>query len=542
MKAKLVLISFAVFLLSFTGNAQWILTQVNGITYTPYGNAGTPGGQQYSVTGLEYPTNKVVIASYVNGFGVTVIAPGALANQTEVTSVTMPDLVTNVGTEAFYECTGLTNISFGAGVQNLGGYLCYGCTSLANISIPGNVTGIGGYAFANSSLTSLSIPASVTSLGGDIVFDCVNLTNITVDAANPVYSSTNGVLFDKAQDLLIQYPIGLTNATYVIPNSVTSIGEQAFRYGVGLEGIAITNNVTVIGSQAFLGCSNLVSATIGTNVVNIVDDAFWNCVSLANINIPDSVTNIGENVFYNCIDLTNAVIPDSVIGLGEGAFTGAGLQSVTVGNGVPALEFGVFENCTALTSVTLGTNVASIGDYAFFYCTGLTNIVIPDSVTFIGGWAFAYSSLASVTIPASVTYLDDDVFTFKDCANLTNVTFLGDVPYLGDYTEFTDDQIPATVIYYYYGTSGWDTGFGGLPTVMLGAPPPQIGGKGSGAGVQAGQFGFAVNGVANQTVVVEASTDLIDWQPVWTNTLTGSSANFTDPLWTNFPARYYRAH
>jgi len=96
----------------------------------------------------------------------------------------------------------------------------------------------------------------------------------------------------------------------------------------------------------------------------------------------------------------------------------------------------------------------------------------------------------------------------------------------------------AGTVYYYYGTTGWGTTFGGLPTMMLGAPVPQIGN--GGVTVQTNGISFAIGGVTNQTVVVEASTNLLNWQPVWTNTLTSALTNFTDSRWTNYPARFYR--
>jgi hypothetical protein len=93
-------------------------------------------------------------------------------------------------------------------------------------------------------------------------------------------------------------------------------------------------------------------------------------------------------------------------------------------------------------------------------------------------------------------------------------------------------------VYYYYGTTGWGLTYGGLPTVMLGAPAPQVG-TGS-AGVKPGGFGFTINGVVNQTIVLEASTNLTNWQSIRTNTLSGVSTNFVDPQWLNHPHRFYR--
>ena len=96
----------------------------------------------------------------------------------------------------------------------------------------------------------------------------------------------------------------------------------------------------------------------------------------------------------------------------------------------------------------------------------------------------------------------------------------------------------AAVVYYLAGTSGWDDLYGGLPTVELGLSlPPQIGGQ---PFTSVNGFGFTINGLNNQTVVVEASTNLVSWLPVWTNTLSGTATSFTDPQWKNYPRRFYR--
>ena len=92
----------------------------------------------------------------------------------------------------------------------------------------------------------MTIPASVTSIGNGAFADCPSLTSIHVDAANPAYSSTNGVLFDKAQATLLQFPGGL-GGSYTIPNSVTSIGDYAF-VGCGLTSVTLPNSVTSIGA------------------------------------------------------------------------------------------------------------------------------------------------------------------------------------------------------------------------------------------------------------------------------------------------------
>lgn len=144
------------------------------------------------------------------------------------------------------------------------------------------VTSIGYAAFSSCiSLTSVTIDSSVTYIGEVAFASCTSLTNISVGAANPVYSSLNGVLFNKAQTTLIQFPGG-RGGNYVIPNSVTSI-----RY------------------LAFYGCTNLASVTIGNSVNSIGDSAFDNCTRLTSVTIGSSVTRIGEYAFASCSRLTS---------------------------------------------------------------------------------------------------------------------------------------------------------------------------------------------------------------------------------------------
>ena len=219
-----------------------------------------------------------------------------------------------------------------------------------------------------SSGTNNGTTYSVTSIGAFAFYRCISLTSVT------------------------------------IPNSVTSIGHDAFRNS-GLDSVTIGNSVTSIGAEAFYGCSGLTSVTIPNSVTSIGGSAFYNCGGLTSVTIPNSVTSIGGSAFCECNRLISVTIPNSVTSIGNMAFA----------------------YCRGLTSVTIGNSVTSIGNYAFCYCRGLTSVTIPNSVTSIGHDAFyECSSLDSVTIGNSVTLID--YRAFYGCNGLTSIVSNAVVP------------------------------------------------------------------------------------------------------------------
>jgi hypothetical protein len=195
-----------------------------------------------------------------------------------------------------------------------------------------------------------------------------------------------------------------------------------------------------------------------------------------------------------------------------------------------------FRNCTSLTSITLPNSVTSIAAEAFMNCSSLTNIILPNNIDSIRDVTFSgCRSLTSITIPASVTSIGDSVFTY--CTNLTGIYFSGNAPSAG----WDDFYLDPVTVYYLPGTTGWDTTFAGIPTSPW---LPQMQMTRTGPTGLTNSFGFNISWASDQTVVVEACTDLAnpDWQPVQTNTLTAGWTHFSDPQWTNYPSRFYRLH
>ncbi len=257
---------------------------------------------------------------------------GAFYSCDSITSVSFPEGVINIGDEAFLYCYGLKNVTISSSVSNIGDSVFGNCSSLSSLtvspenpkyhsdnnclietatnilltgcvgsSIPDYVTSIGNHAFSwryvgNSieipdsvtsigerafywvtSLESVTIPANVSSIGDEAFSDCFYIESITVDLENKIYHSKDNCVVETATNTLV---VGCKNS--IIPNYVTSIGDDAFR-----------------------GCARLTSVTIPDGVTSIGEDGFFHCDNLTSITLPKSVTSIGEYAFNVCENLTD---------------------------------------------------------------------------------------------------------------------------------------------------------------------------------------------------------------------------------------------
>lgn len=547
-----------------------------------------------TITGYTGLGGAVDIPNAINGLPVTRIGDYSFYSKTGVTGVTIPDGVTNIGIGAFSYCANLVDLVLPDSILRIGDSAFLSCSSLAGISIPNGVTDIGSRAFSDcSGLVNLTIPSSVLRIGdsafgrcallreimipngvkviGNAAFaGCHSLTNATipetvsfigiqpfhsctlldwiaVDPLNPVYCSVEGVLFNKSQTVLHEYPAGRTG-DYAIPPTVSTIAPCAFMQRTALTGIAIPKGVTNIGYWAFYGCSALPGVTLPDSVLSIEYLAFSGCTGLTNIAIPRNVTSIGFRAFTYCKSATainveeanpayasvagvlfdknktallqcpagqtgNYIIPDGVGTIGEAAFDNCLLANIVIPDSVVNIDAFAFVGCSMVTSFTIPGSVTNIGQYAFDYCPSLTNVTIGEGVTKMGYMTFYY------------------------CTSLTNVYFRGSPPTVELDQLFYRNQ--HATVYYLPGTTGWGATFGGRPTALW--RPKMLTGDAS-FGVRTNQFGFNISWAGGMTVAVEASTNLTNpvWTSLQTNVFTVDTLYFGDPQWMNYPMRFYR--
>jgi len=214
---------------------------------------------------------------------VTSIGDHAFSGCTSLTEIALPDTVRTLGDYAFAYCASVTAISIPAGVTNINFGAFEGCANLASVNIPNGVTTITDEAFWGcTSLTSITIPDSVTMLGEHVFAGCTHLLAITVAVGSSSLSSTEGVLFDKNQTVLLRYPEGKAGG-YRVPQSVTRIGTFAFEDCTALARVTIPGRVTCIEYYAFSGCTSLTEAHFEGDVPPQEGERVFNACDVAHI-------------------------------------------------------------------------------------------------------------------------------------------------------------------------------------------------------------------------------------------------------------------
>ena len=382
----------------------------------------------------EYVGNSAtyVIPSEIDGKKVTQIGYDAFNDCTELTSITIPDGVTCIGNSAFSDCTSLETVTIPNSVTQIYSRAFYNCTSLKEVTIPASVTDIGdkafGYYYDRDSWKEKKVDG--------FKINYVNNTRGHWYAIKNGFTDGDCFVVNELDDGTAEITGYAGNsATCVIPDEihgkkVTRIGDSAFIYRTELTSVTIPDSVKYIFDGAFFGCTSLETVTIPNSVTYIYSSAFRNCTSLKEVTIPASVTDIGDEAFgyYSDIDGSEIKKVDgfkinyvkNTYGHYYATKNGFSDEDCLLTNELDdgTLEISNYAGNSATYEIPGeidGKKVVRIGDYAFSDCTELTSVTIPDSVTDIR-WRAFYNcvSLKSVTIPKSVTHIDNYAFGYYD--------------------------------------------------------------------------------------------------------------------------------
>lgn len=452
------------------------------------------------------------------------------------------------------------------------------------VTIPSSIVGVPVtqvVSIGSSDVTYVTVPSTITAIGSQAFDQAASLLAIEVDPGNPSYTSLGGVLFDKSEGNLLQYPCGLSG-TYTIPGSVTNIADYAFSGCSTLYGVANNTALVTIGINAFADCVQLASFALPATMRSIGDSAFFGS-GLTSVSVPAGVTNIGGGAFGSTAITSITVDPSSPYFSSVGGVlfdkagttlleypAGNGVKSYAISNRVTAIGYDAFYACSGLTNVTIPDSVTNIADYAFYDCTRLINITIPGSMANIGASAFSWClGLTQLTLEPGVASITG--YAFSGCPSLTAVTIPGSVSYIG-YQAFAfdsalsyvcfqstppafcspdtfDSDASLTVINYVAGTPGWGTNFANVPTSPCSecarlAPARPVIGSSSASGRNLHLI--CHDGVGGGTYYVLMATNIDipmeKWMPVATNILS-SSGDFTiivsNTIAPNISPRFY---
>ncbi|MCD8297130.1 MAG: leucine-rich repeat domain-containing protein [Prevotella sp.] len=259
--------------------------------------------------------------------------------------ITVPDGVTAIGDGAFM---------FG---------------NLTSIDLPDSLTVIGNEAFRFGSLTSIDLPDSLISIGKNAFKNCPNLTsvelplNLRVIDGNPfdydIQISSKSPFIKVENDLLIQENkviefIGRVSDNIIIPDGVTTIGDEVFRDCHGLSLLKLPDSLTTIDYGAFKDCSSLTEIELPDKLIMIAKYAFCNCTNLTTVKFPESLREIGDGAFRNCSSLASLKLPDSLISIDWWAFSDcAGLNTIELPEGLEYISHNAFDGCNSMEKIQI---------------------------------------------------------------------------------------------------------------------------------------------------------------------------------------------
>lgn len=408
--------------------------------------------------------------------GITLLDVNAFYQCSELAEVTLPSTLTTIGDYALAECSNLTTIELPDAVTTIGNNAFSRCSKLTAVNMPAQLVTIGSYAFASDSkLTSeLTFPATCQTIGASAFDNCSGLTKVTF---NEGLKSIGNSAFTYCRKLKeVSLPESLTSLgeyafsridslkTFTFPANIKKVPAGVLYYCKGLQSVTLAEGTTSIGNSAFYACSKLtdinfdqpqlttiessafgntglVHVTLPDQITSMGSDVFENCSNLESINVPTGITTVPSYFCNGCTKLTQVTMHDGIRVIGSSAFSScSSLSTIELNNQITTIQSNAFENCTTLKFTALPEALTTIGSYAFRSTKGMkVNLTLPSGLKTLDYNAFYESGLKGVVLPEGITSMGTQVFGF--CDSLSSVVLPSDMKSIPSYTFYYDKTL-----------------------------------------------------------------------------------------------------
>ncbi len=312
--------------------------------------------------------------------------------------ILLPEGITMIGNEAFWDQRSLVSIVLPESVQRIGDGAFYGRENLRHITLPSTLRTIGKESFTSCiGLTGIVFPEGLERIEQEAFSGCDGLERI------------------------------------ILPSTLRSVAKRSFEYCYALTHVDIPEGIETIEDYAFMDCYNLREIRFPSTLRKIGYRAFCKCSALKSIAIPEGVKSISASAFKLCEQLksvvfSNGTVPDVPFTFGDNVSSAKlrrrlqrigkeafkfcySLVEIDIPKGITSIEPMAFEGCVNLVKVTLPSTLRTIGARAFFDCQALESLVIPDGVKEIGDSAFeGCQKLEDVHLPASIKSIGEKAF------------------------------------------------------------------------------------------------------------------------------------
>ena len=397
--------------------------------------AGLTSLGSYAFAGCE----NVERVTFLGNNDVTMPGESQFSSMKKLKSVKLPDNLSTITTSMFYGCNQLQSIDLSRlPASVISPYAFHQCKALASVQLPPGTAIIGDNAFVYcENLTAISFPSTLKSIGRN-AFDNNNLTSLQL---NDGLETIGSYAFSGSKDL--------SASPVVIPQSVTSIGDNAFYNCDQMTSFTFPESLSTLGTYVLAYCDNLQTVIFPRNMITIPRSTCEGCKRLANVTLPENVVTIGQQAFYGATSLPAITLPATVKTIEDNAFRDTNIPSLTLNEGLESIGASAFYNCDRLKTLNIPSTVKNIGNYAFYNCDSILTVTFPEdmtALTTIGTNLFANNiRLTKITLPKTgMSSIPNNMF--QECDRLRNIQLPATITSIGDRAFYGCDSLQTIYI------------------------------------------------------------------------------------------------